>query len=43
MYRHISGVRSTVKARLAEHGVREEWRGYRAEDAMSGIQGRRKE
>jgi GntR family transcriptional regulator, transcriptional repressor for pyruvate dehydrogenase complex len=43
MHRHISGVRSTVEARLAEHGVREERRGYRAEDAMSGIQGRRKE
>jgi GntR family transcriptional regulator, transcriptional repressor for pyruvate dehydrogenase complex len=43
MHRHISGVRSTVKARLAEHGVREGWRSYRSEDAMSGIQGRGRE
>jgi len=43
MHGHISGVRSTVEARLAEHGGRDGWRGHRAEDAASGVQGRGRE
>jgi GntR family transcriptional repressor for pyruvate dehydrogenase complex len=43
MYRHISGVRSTVETRLAEHGVRGGWQGYTAEDDTSGVQGRGRE
>jgi len=43
MHRHISGVRSTVETRLAEHGARDGWRGYTTEDATFGIQGRGRE
>jgi GntR family transcriptional regulator, transcriptional repressor for pyruvate dehydrogenase complex len=43
MHRHISGVRSTVESRLAEHGLRDGWRGYTAQDAASGVQGRGRE
>jgi GntR family transcriptional regulator, transcriptional repressor for pyruvate dehydrogenase complex len=43
MHRHISGVRSTVESRLAEHDLRDGWRGYTAEDAASGVQGRGRE
>ncbi len=43
MHRHISGVRATVEAQLAEHGVRDGWRGYTAEDATPGVQGRGRE
>jgi GntR family transcriptional repressor for pyruvate dehydrogenase complex len=42
MHRHISGVRSTVEARLAERGVEDGQLGHMAEDAESGIQGRGK-
>lgn len=43
MHRHISSVRSTVEARLAELGLSDGWRGYAAVDATSDIQGKERQ